>query len=288
MGTPTDSQDGAPRTTSARGPLGGLAAATSLFTILPAPMIADVDRRVATRAIRAFPWLGLCLGVVGGLIAGGVLAMGAGSWLAAILALVWLTGATGGFHLDGVADTADGLGSRGDPARALEIMKQSDIGPMGVIALVLTLLVDLGALSSLTGTAGALGAGSWWRVGLLVMLGPSVARAAIIVATMPSIPCARPGGFGSLVAGVSAPRTVAVNFTALELVWAALGWAIGGWQWAVTVAVATLVALGMAWLWIRHLVKRFGGLTGDCYGSINELTQTATWTLLALALAVVA
>ena len=55
MGTPTDSQDGAPRTTSARGPLGGLAAATSLFTILPAPMIADVDRRVATRAIRAFP-----------------------------------------------------------------------------------------------------------------------------------------------------------------------------------------------------------------------------------------
>ena len=113
-------------------------------------------------------------------------------------------------------------------------------------------------------------------------------RAAIIVATMPSIPCARPGGFGSLVAGVSTPRTVAVNFAALELVWAALGWAVGGWQWAVTVAVATLVALGMAWLWIRHLVKRFGGLTGDCYGSINELTQTVTWTLLALALAVVA
>ena len=68
---------------------------------------------------------------------------------AAILALVWLTGATGGFHLDGVADTADGLGSRRDPARALEIMKQSDIGPMGVIALVLTLLVDLGPLGQL-------------------------------------------------------------------------------------------------------------------------------------------
>ena len=62
---------------------------------------------------------------------------------------------------------------------------------------------------------------------------------------MPSIPCARPGGFGSLVAGVSTPRTVAVNFAALELVWAALGWAVGGWQWAVTVAVATLVALGV-------------------------------------------
>ena len=46
-----------------------------------------------------------------------------------------------------------------------------------------------------------------------------------------------------------------------------------------TLTVATLVALGMAWLWIRHLVKRFGGLTGDCYGSINELTQTVTWTL---------
>ena len=97
METPTDSQDGAPRTTSARGPLGGLAAATSLFTILPAPMIADVDRRVATRAIRAFSWLGLCLGVVGGLIAGGVLAMGAGSWLAAILALGGVTRGPRGF-----------------------------------------------------------------------------------------------------------------------------------------------------------------------------------------------
>ncbi|MBF6096428.1 adenosylcobinamide-GDP ribazoletransferase, partial [Nocardia cyriacigeorgica] len=93
-----------------------------------------------------------------------------------VLALGWLAGATGGFHLDGVADTADGLGSRAAPEKALMIMKKSDIGPMGVMSIVLVLLVDAAAVVSLAGTAGS---GAWWRVAILVGLGPALARAAI-------------------------------------------------------------------------------------------------------------
>lgn len=270
-----------------RGPLGGLAAATSLFTVLPSPVLDDVDRQVAARAIRAFPWLGLLLGVVAGAVAAGVLALGAGPWLAGALALVWLAGATGGFHLDGVADTADGLGSRRPPEQALEIMKKSDIGPMGVIALLLVLVVDVAALTSLTGTAAELGSGHWWRVGLLVALGPSMGRAAILLATTPSVPCARPGGFGSLVAGVTGPRVATIDLALLGVVWVVLGGIAGGWSWAVvTLAVAGVTLLAARW-WITHLVKRLGGMTGDCFGSVNELAQTVMWMLFALALPVV-
>lgn len=267
------------------GPLAGLAAATSLFTVLPAPVLPDVDRTVARRAVAAFGWFGLLLGAVGGLVCGLVLATGAGAWLAGVLVLVWLAAATGGFHLDGVADTADGLGSRAGSERALEIMKRSDIGPMGVIALVFTLLVDVGALTSLTATLGSW-PGGWWRVGLLVAVGPSVGRAAILLATRPQVPCARPGGFGSLVAGVTRPRAAAVNLAALGLVWAVVGALAAGPAGALLVVACAGVALAATAGWTRHLVRRLGGMTGDCFGALNEYGQTLTWLALALTCAV--
>lgn len=263
-------------------PLVGITAAFALFSIIPAPVIPGIDRRVAARAIRAFPWMGALLGVVAGLIAGGVLAAGAGPWLAGVLALGWLAAATGGFHLDGVADTADGLGSRKPAPAALAIMKQSDIGPMGVISLVMVLLIDLGSLTSLTATSAALGAGSWWRVGLLILVGPVVGRASILLATLPGVPCARPGGFGSLVAGVTTPRAAAVDLAAVGVLSAGLGWLVASWVGALLVLVACALALGWAQGWTRHLVRRLGGMTGDCFGSLNETTQAVAWGLMAI------
>ena len=265
------------------GPLRGIAEALSLFTILPGPYLNDIDRPLARRAITAFPWLGLFLGVVAGGIVALVLGLGAGSWLAGVLALCWLAGATGGFHLDGVADTADGLGSRAVPDKALEIMKKSDIGPMGVISIILVLLVDAAAVVSLAGTAGP---GSWWRVAILVGLGPVLGRAAILFATMTGVPCARPGGFGSLVAGVTTPRSAAINLTALGCVCALAGLAAGGWRWCLVAVGCAAVTLLIARGWIHHLVRRLSGMTGDTFGSVNEVTQLMFWVLTALTVAV--
>lgn len=265
------------------GPLRGIAEALSLFTILPGPYLNDIDRPLARRAITAFPWLGLFLGVVAGGIVALVLGLGAGSWLAGVLALCWLAGATGGFHLDGVADTADGLGSRAVPGKALEIMKKSDIGPMGVISIILVLLVDAAAVVSLAGTAGP---GSWWRVAILVGLGPVLGRAAILFATMTGVPCARPGGFGSLVAGVTTPRSAAINLTALGCVCALAGLAAGGWRWCLVAVGCAAVTLLIARGWIHHLVRRLSGMTGDTFGSVNEVTQLMFWVLTALTVAV--
>lgn len=271
-----------PRPARIPGPALGIVAAFALFSIIPAPVLLRIDRTVVTRAIRAFPWMGMLLGVVAGLVAGGVLAAGAGSWLAGVLALGWLAGATGGFHLDGVADTADGLASRKPADQALAVMKQSDIGPMGVISLLMVLLIDLGSLTSLTATSAGLGSGAWWRVGLLILVGPAVGRASILLATLPSVPCARPGGFGSLVAGVTAPRAAAVNLAVLGLVWAGLGWLVAGWTGAVLVVAACALALGWAQGWSRHLIRRLGGMTGDTFGSLNETTQCVAWALMAI------
>ena len=68
--------------------------------------------------------------------------------------------ATGGLHLDGLADTADGLGSRRPADQALEIMRRPDAGPLGVATLVLVLLVQVSALASLPRRAGR-GGGRW-------------------------------------------------------------------------------------------------------------------------------
>lgn len=139
-----------------------LVAAMGLFTIVPMPVV-DVDRRVAARAVAALPWVGLLL-----------------------------VGLTGALHLDGLADTFDGLGSRKPTAEPRAIMRQSDIGPMGVVAVLFALLIDVAALSSLPV--------AWVVVGLVVA--SMVGRLAVVISTV-STASAQMQGFGALFVGAA-------------------------------------------------------------------------------------
>ncbi|WP_297109949.1 adenosylcobinamide-GDP ribazoletransferase [Tessaracoccus sp.] len=235
-----------------------LHAAVGLFTVFKVPSF-DVDRTMAARAMRALPWVGLLLGVIAG-----VFAQTIGGLVGPALALAIITGATGGLHLDGLADTADGLGSRKPADEALVIMKRSDIGPMGVIVLVLVLLIDLAALVSFAGAlvipalAGALAAG----------------RAAVQVASVrPGT--ARPGGFGALFAGVTRGWEAAVNCALLAAVVLAMAWWVAGLWGVVTLAVGLAAGAFAAFVWGSRLVRQFGGWTGDTFGSLIEVTQCA-------------
>ncbi|MDO5736155.1 MAG: adenosylcobinamide-GDP ribazoletransferase, partial [Propionibacteriaceae bacterium] len=111
-----------------------LVVSLGLFTTIPVPPVAAIDRRLAGRAMAAFPLVGLLLGVLAGAAAFVVGTLGS-PLLGAVAGLATLAGLTGALHLDGLADTADGLGSRKPADQALEIMRRSDIGPMGVISL---------------------------------------------------------------------------------------------------------------------------------------------------------
>lgn len=251
----------------------GLLAALGLFTIIPAPVLTTVDRDVARRAIAAFPWLGALLGLAAGAVGAGVGWRSGSGFLAGIVVLLVLVGATGAMHLDGIADTADGLGSRKGPDEALAIMKRSDIGPMGVTALVGDLLLGAALLSSLP----------WRWLVVAAVLGPMVGRLGVVQATLVGTPCARPGGFGSLFSEVTSRATFAAEVaTALVVAGGAGFLAGGGWGVAATCA-ALLAALGAMAGWAQHLRRRLGGLTGDCFGSLIEVGQLVCWLVLALA-----
>jgi adenosylcobinamide-GDP ribazoletransferase len=197
------------------------------------------------------------LGAFGTGALAGLLLIGAPPLLAGLLVVGLLALATRGMHLDGLADTADGLGCYGPPERALAVMKDGGAGPFAVV----TLIVVLGAQAVSLGTLAS--AGRWWAVGLGIAAG----RVAFVFCCRRGVRAARPEGFGALVAGTQ-PLVVAVVWW---LVSAGVGvLAVPGrwWQGPAAVAVAALAVVGLA----AHTRRRFGGLVGDVLGAGSELT----------------
>jgi adenosylcobinamide-GDP ribazoletransferase len=193
--------------------------------------------------------------------------------LAAALAVGVLALLTGGLHLDGLADTADGLGSRRPRAETLEIMRRSDIGPFGVAALLFTVLVQVTALAAVA---------PGWPAAGAVAVAAVTGRTSAVLATGPGSPPARPDGFGALVAGgttVRARVTAGTVLLALAAGTAAAAW--GGYP-AVRAVIAVLAGLCAGDLLRRLARRRLGGMTGDVFGALVEVSAAAA--LLALAL----
>ncbi|WP_164992411.1 adenosylcobinamide-GDP ribazoletransferase [Streptomyces sp. L2] len=244
------------------------------LTVLPV-RVHRWDRAAARGGMLNAPLVGL---VVGGCAAGLgllLLLLGAGPWLAAVATAAVPAALTRGLHLDGLADTADGLGS-GKPAEdALRIMKQSDIGPFGVLTLVFVLLGQVAALARAYDD-------SWARGALAALVSATAARLALTLAARTGIPAARPEGLGAAVAGV-VPRGWAWAVAAVVVAGAAAaGGALFGGGAAVRAAAAVIVALASAELLLRHCRHRFGGVTGDVFGGLAETAATAALVVLAL------
>src|ERR1700761_5402116 len=217
------------------------------------------------------PAVGLLLGAIAAavlLLADRVL--GTGSLTAAGLAVASLALLTRGLHLDGLADLADGLAS-GKPARAaLEIMRRSDIEPLGTVTLVLTLLIQVAALSHAESAGHGHGPDA-------VIAAVVTGRLALTWACRPGVRAARPDGLGALVAGSVRP-TIISAVTAITLAAAvgavAISAAAGaplGW----TLPLAVVAGLAAAYALQRHAERRLGGITGDVLGALAEIATTA-------------
>ncbi|MEU7133942.1 adenosylcobinamide-GDP ribazoletransferase [Streptomyces sp. NPDC046261] len=248
-------------------PTGGdaLRFAFGTLTVLPVPLT-RWDRQAARGGMLAAPLAGL---VVGGCAAAAgllFLLLGSGPLLAAVASVAVPAALTRGLHLDGLADVADGLGS-GKPAEdALRVMKQSDIGPFGVIALLLTLLGQVAALTQ------AYAADRWHGAGAAVVAALA-ARCALTLACRPGVPPARPDGLGAAVAG-TVPLPAALAVVALTA-GAAVGMgALAGPQEALRCGLAVLLALAGSELMLRHCRRRLGGVTGDVFGALAETATT--------------
>ena len=188
-----------------------------------------------------------------------------------MLAVALVAFLTGGLHLDGLADTADGLGSRRSPAEALDIMRRSDIGPMGVATLVLVLLVQVTALAAIPRLPLAAAA---------LALAEVTGRVAIVVAT--EAPAAGPGGFGSLVAGQTTALDRALAGGSRGCAGAVAGLLAGGAGLAVRGLAAAAAGLAAGALLQSIARRRLGGTTGDVFGAIGELSATAVLVAAAL------
>src|SRR4051794_29192416 len=131
--------------------------AVGTLTVLPSGAV-TVDRPTAGRAMLLAPLAVLPLGLLAAGLAGAGTLLG---WPGPVLGLVCVAGlalATRGLHLDGLADTVDGLGSGWDRERALAVMRRGDGGPMGAVALILGLGVQASGVGTLTtGWPSALG-----------------------------------------------------------------------------------------------------------------------------------
>lgn len=271
--------------------------ALGTLTVLPTRPPTVVDRRVGGWAMVLAPAVGALIAVPAGLfmwllgwgprgiqpLLAEVLGQRAhelvpGPLLTAALTIALLALLTRAMHLDGLADTVDGLGSDRPAAEALDIMRRGDVGPFGVVALVLVLIVQVLALGDLVG-------GGHGAVALLAAL--VVSRVALPLACWRGIPAARAGGLGQAVAGSVGPvRLLAAALLTVLLVVPPAVVGVGAQALSSSVAVragvATALALLAGALVVRHAVRRLGGITGDVLGAAVEITFTVALVVLSL------
>jgi adenosylcobinamide-GDP ribazoletransferase len=248
----------------------------TLLTVIPWPSAGPAPTPTRATAAAAMAWapaVGLLLGVGSAAV---LLAadhpLGAGPLTGAGLAVASLALLSRGLHLDGLADLADGLGSGKPAPEALGIMRRSDIGPLGTVTLVLTLIIQVAAL----GHAEAAGHGR----GPAALIAAVVAgRLAITWACRHGVPAARRDGLGAFVAGTVRPAIVVVTTlvtlaaaTAAVVISATVTGEPLGWTLPLAIVAGLAAARGLE----RHAVRRLGGITGDVLGALAEVTTTVT------------
>jgi len=234
--------------------------AIQFLTIIPLPFRVRCDKEDLGRSLAAFPLAGL---TIGALLAGMNYLLS--PWLARplcdALLITLLSAMTGALHLDGLADVCDGIAARGGRERFLEVMKDSHIGAIGAVGLVLGLLLKWQALA-------AVPVGIKWQA---LLLFPVIARFTQ-VQTVVFARNARQDGLGSVfISGAGGMQLLIAALLTLASSWLLLG---------MKGLIVLAVAMVFTWLlktWFRH---RINGITGDVIGCISELNEILALVLL--------
>lgn len=203
------------------------------------------------------PWFPMVGWIIGGILAGAALLLNmlAEPWMTAILLVILEALITGGLHLDGLADSFDGLYSNRDRERILEIMKDSRIGSNGVLSLIGLLGLKCVVLASIPGAV----------LPLAVLVMPAAARLNMTIASFLSHP-ARPQGMGNLFIGQVKPAGMLMAAALLAVPLGFLGLLQNGALWG---------TLLVGFLFVRQAERILGGITGDILGALCEISGTA-------------
>jgi adenosylcobinamide-GDP ribazoletransferase len=208
-------------------------------------------------ACRAFPIVGAGVGLIGAVILVLAKAIGFGPFLAGALAIAAVIAVTGGLHEDGLGDAADGFGAGRDAEARLAIMRDTRLGAYAVIAIVLSLLLRVGALAAIPGTIAA---------GCALVAAAAFSRA-VLPAAMAALGNARTQGLAVSAGKPPQDRVIASLILGAAFVLLFLG-PLGGF--------IALLAGGGAALAFAALAHRYiGGITGDVLGAIQQATEIA-------------
>ena len=227
----------------------------SFLTVAPVAPRTPLREGDLGRAAVCFPLVGLLLGLALAAVDHGARMLW-DPYVASALVIGAALLVTGGLHLDGFLDTADALASRRDREGMLAVMRDARVGALGAAAGTALLLAKLAAYGHLTGH-------DHWRTIAAV---PVLGRLGIVLAAA-VFPTARPGGLGARFASEAGLW----HLLAAALLAAAI--AFGLLQWTgLMLATAAIAGSALLGWWLS---RRFGGLTGDAYGAINEAIELA-------------
>lgn len=236
--------------------------AFTILTILPWKGRVASPEVDPARSVVYFPAAGAFIGGV--LLAADAVGGSFSAPVRAALVMVASAAVTGGLHLDGLADTFDGIFSRAGRERALEIMRDSRLGALGAVGLMLFMFLKFGLLTEL---------GPPHR-GLTLFLMPVFGRQAMVL-LMSIYPYARQDhGLGRAFARRVGQRGVigSLALTVSLVLAGGLLSGIGPAQWARLVSGFALT-MGLVYLLSRYVAGRLGGMTGDTYGAADEMAE---------------
>lgn len=235
-------------------PFASFLAAVRFLTVIPVSWKSKDDGRFFQSSLIWFPFIGLLIGSVTAFIASLLITV-LPITILSVFAMIMLAGFSGCLHLDGLADSGDGLLSSRPRERALEIMRDSHTGAMGMIAVVFVLLGKYAALSSLSGTT--------FLAALFLI--PLAGRTAILI-SMAILPYARTGdGLGKLFYSKDSRIVAVISLLFCGIVMAVVSLKV---VFFCVVAILSTAALFSYWC-----LKKLGGATGDTLGAICELTE---------------
>jgi adenosylcobinamide-GDP ribazoletransferase len=242
-----------------------LFSAFTLLTRLPLSRraAASSDGAPLGASVWAWPLVGLVIGGIGAAVYALAWRAGLSAVLAGLLAMMVMVVATGGFHEDGLADTADGIGGGATPEKRLLIMKDSRIGSFGALALIASVGLRVGAVAELAEP---------WLVAPALIMAAVLGRAAMPGVVLLSLP-ARPGGLGAALGPLDRKR-VLVSWVIALLLCLALErpHAVLEASFATLLVVVAMAGLG-GW--------SLGGYTGDLLGAAEQLAECAVLLVLA-------
>ena len=234
-----------------------LKAAIIFCTRLPLLRATPIADGALAKAAWAFPLAGLVVGVIGALIYALAHRAGLPAWPAATLTVAATLIVTGCLHEDGLADTVDGFGGGNTREQKLDIMRDGRIGVYGMCALVISLLLRVGALASLPDA----------RAVVWALIAAHAAARATMPALMLLLPPARSDGLSFTAGRPPSDSVAAAAVLALLILMICLHPARG----LLAAIVLTIVVMLTAWL----SSSQIEGQTGDVLGALEQVGEIA-------------